>query len=214
MIEGWIRNFYKINDSLPYITKKIIKEGLKIDHIAHRCFNYNHVIKYYERHNFSIQPDRYLFQHLDAEALWLKSPRPAGCKDRYRVYISQYIGSQPIHQIHSKKDYEDVYNYSPYLAWISLFNNHINHIALKVDNIEATYNKIRGLNELEVSSNIVSSEDGQIQQFSLKPTMIQYSFPSGDTGYVQGGFVEFYQRDNGREGFDIGNSQKIYESTK
>lgn len=205
-------NLLKNWQNFPIIKLPWAKHFKKIDHYAYRSFNYNHLIRNFESLDFKVQSERYLFQNLDVEALWLKNPLPKKSPKHFNIYTSQYIGPLKLPTINSKKDYEDVYNQNPYLAWISIFDNHLNHIAFSCDNIYNTYDFIADWEK--IASDIIESRDGQIKQFSTKPNMIRYEFPNGDIGFVPGVFFEFIQRVNEREGFEIGNSARIYESTK
>lgn len=203
-------NYLKNVPTLGHVLQKHIS-NYHIDHLAHRSLNYYDIIKYYKSRHFILQKDEYLFKNINVKAMWLKNTNDV----IPRIFASQYIGSLPDDlSINSKKEYEDIYNHSQYLAWTLIHGNAINHIALTHDNIERLFNNIRKDDKLTLATELQYSQDQKLIQFSLEADKIKYKFRNGDGEYVPGYFIEFIQRIDNRDGFETSNASNIFDSTK
>jgi 4-hydroxyphenylpyruvate dioxygenase-like putative hemolysin len=100
------------------------------------------------------------------------------------------------------------------LAWTLIHGNAINHIALTHDNIEQLFNNIRKDPKLNLATELQYSEDKKLMQFSLEADKIKYEFRNGDVDFLPGYFIEFIQRIDDRDGFEVSNASKIFDSTK
>jgi hypothetical protein len=202
-------NYLKNVPTLGYVLQKHLN-NYQIDHIAHRSLNYFDILKYYQNKKYKLQKDEYLFKDMNVKAMWLKN----NSLIIPRVFISQYVGDLPNNlTINSKKDYENIYNHSQYLAWTLIHGNAINHIALTHNNIEQLFDNIKRDPELSLATDLQYSKDNKLIQFSLQADKIKHKFGNGDEELLPGYFVEFIQRLDNRDGFEVSNASKIFNST-
>lgn len=200
--------YIKYTPTFRYIKREFFNNKIIIDHIAHRSFNYNHLINFYQNRSYTLKKDIYEFDNMNVNATWMKS-------DCYRVFISQYKGNEKF-VINNFEDYKRIKNKNDYVAWTLLHGNDINHLAIEVKNIHEIIEKIRkdGTIQLNNEDNPIKiSKDGNLLQASTLADKIYYKFPDGEGHLVPYTFIEFVERLNKREGFETGNAEKIFKST-
>ena len=188
-------SFFKIKD--------IINSKGKIDHAAFRFLT-----EFKVNSNYKLQPETYTFNNFNAFAKWYKAE-----DEIPRLFISRYRGEN-IPNISSYKDYLSINNENSYLAWTILFEGHINHLALEVDDIEwATEKCIKEGIKMNYEGGLYKvSKDKLLIQTATIAEPIKYTFANGKSEYVPYTFVELVQR--GREGFEQENAKRIFTSTK
>lgn len=206
--------YTKLTPTFRYVKKFLFNKKVKIDHIAHRSFNYQPLKTFYCQNNFVVQRDRYVFNNIKTTAIWLKSLNPHS----FRIFLSQYEGDERCKdiKINSYQDYKIIQQGNDYVAWTLLHKNDINHVAIEVDDIEEIIEKVKkdGTIQLNNEDNpIAKSKDGKLLQASTVADKILYEFPNGETRLVPYTFVEFIERKDGREGFETKNATKIFTST-
>ena len=205
--------YIRFTPTFRYIKNQLFNKRIKIDHIAHRSIdinNHENLKNYYKSSNFIEQKDRYKFNHINVEATWLKS----NC---FRVFTSYYKGEVKERYFRTYKDYKILQQKNDYLAWTILHGHDINHVAISVDNIEETINKIKqdGTIKLNNEDNPIEiSSDGKLLQASTIADKILYKFSDGELHLVPYAFVEFIERKNNREGFETKNAARIFTSTQ
>jgi 4-hydroxyphenylpyruvate dioxygenase-like putative hemolysin len=94
-----------------------------------------------------------------------------------------------------------------------LFEGHINHLALEVDDIElATEKCIKAGLKMNYEGGLYKvSKDKLLIQTATMSEPVRYIFKNGKMDYVPYTFVELIQR--GREGFEQENAKRIFTST-
>jgi hypothetical protein len=189
-------SFFKIKD--------VINSNGNIDHAAFRFLRDIKMPSMY-----SIQPEIYTFNNFNAVAKWYKA------EDNIipRLFVSKYNGKN-IPSILTHKDYIMINKDNSYLAWTILFEGHINHLALEVDDIEwATEKCIKEGIKMNYEGGLYKiSKDKLLIQTATIAEPIKYTFMNGQTEYVPYTFVELVQR--GREGFEQENAKRIFTSTQ
>jgi hypothetical protein len=188
-------SFFRIRDI-------VISTG-KIDHAAFRFLN-----KITIDSEYKIQPEKYTFNNFNAVARWYKTE-----SDIPRLFVSKYRGNN-IPSILTHKDYLSVNKENSYLAWTVLFEGHINHLALEVDDIEwATEKCIKEGIKMNYEGGLYKvSKDKLLIQTATIAEPIKYTFKDGKSDFVPYTFVELIQR--GREGFEQENAKRIFTSTQ
>ena len=185
-------------------VKDIISSG-KIDHAAFRYLKSPVISQEYK-----IQQDKYTFPTFNATARWYKH---INTSEIPRLFVSTYMGRN-VPLISSYAEYQSINEQNSYLAWTILFEGHINHLALLVDDIELATEKC-------IQSGIKMNEDGGLYKVSNDKLLIQtatiadhiqYTFADGKTEYIPYTFVELIQRK--RDGFEQDNAKRIFTSTK
>lgn len=210
----FLNKYYTLTPSFLYVTNKYFNNNYSIDHIAQRTLNSSLLLQYYQRNNFTLQPDIYNFPRFNVQSNWLKQKNPNNISDclNFRIFLSQYK-EKCVGKIFTYKDYLDIYEKNQYLAWTLLHKNDINHIAITVNDIEGFYKKLKEDCRIKISTNIQISKDKKLKQFSLQADKIRYNFTNG-TYEVPYTFMEFIQRIDNRDGFESENADKIFDSTK
>ena len=204
--------YIRFTPTFRYVKKHLFNDKIQIDHIAHRSINVNNhetLKNYYKSSNFIEQKDRYKFNDINVEATWLKSR----C---FRVFTSYYKGEEKERYFKSFNDYKILQQKNDYLAWTILHGHDINHVAISVNNIEETIEKIRQDSTIKLNNEdnpIEISSDGKLLQASTIADKILYKFSDGELHLVPYAFVEFIERRNGREGFETKNAARIFTST-
>ena len=198
-------SFYKVKD--------IINSKGKIDHAAFRFLRVESSTRLITDFNINssyiIQPEIYTFNNFNAVAKWYKDEGNI----IPRLFVSNYRDSF-IPSILSHKDYLSVNKDNSYLAWTILFEGHINHLALEVDDIEwATEKCIKEGIKMNYDGGLYKvSKDKLLIQTATVADPIKYTFKNGKIEYVPYTFVELVQR--GREGFEQENANRIFTSTQ
>lgn len=185
--------------------KNIINSKGVIDHAAFRFLHFEECFKV--NYNYKLQPETYTFEKFNAFANWYK-----GEDEIPRLFISSYKGKN-IPTISSYKDYISINKDNSYLAWTILFEGHINHLALEVDDIEwATEKCIKEGIKMNYEGGLYKiSKDKLLIQTATIAEPIKYTFKNGKVDYVPYTFVELVQRR--REGFEQENAKRIFTST-
>jgi hypothetical protein len=191
-------SFFKIKD--------IISSKGNIDHAAFRFLRIEESKRLIT--DYKLQPETYTFDNFNAFANWYK-----GEDEIPRLFISRYKG-ETIPNIESYKDYFLINKDNSYLAWTILFEGHVNHLALEVDDIEwATEKCIRKGIKMNYEGGLYKiSKDKLLIQTATIAEPIKYTFKDGQSEYVPYTFVELIQR--GREGFEQENAKRIFTSTQ
>jgi len=227
--------YTQVFNQKPMIIDHVAHRTFKNDKVSH-----NYVTKY---NNFKLMNNRFNFKQHNAYAEWwdnvyeknsYNENQPKEFIGTPKLFISTYKGisvdinlqESPIdlnkikfHIAHpesviSHTLYRKVWQQNQYLAWTLVHRNDINHLAILVDDIEDICEKVGELVPLNnPKSPIQVSEDGDLLQFSTKPTLISKQFEEG-VFQIPHNFVEFIQRKNGRRGFSEKNANVIFNSTK
>jgi hypothetical protein len=124
------------------------------------------------------------------------------------------------------EDYSAVAKESEYVAWVLNNRYYLNHFTISIHALPNGYNTIQAFNDFLESigirlntsgGKIKASQDGKLLQSSSVSNMVDVSFKTATgqqvTHPVPGSYVEFAQRIDGRDGFDSGNADRIFEST-
>ncbi len=139
-------------------------------------------------------------------------------------------------------DYSRLAAESEYAAWVIYNRYYLNHFTVSVHNLPAGYNTVAQFNTFleahgfklnDAGGKIKVSEDGLLIQSSTVAEMVDAGFDDGHGGVdvqrISGSYVEFaerrvlpqyaslpadqVQREHRRDGFEVGNADKIFEST-
>ncbi len=124
------------------------------------------------------------------------------------------------------EDYETVLAESEYAAWVLYNRYYLNHFTITIQALNKGYNTIESFNtfltsigiSLNTSGGVIKrSKDGKLLQSASVAKEITALFPHRSGGehahQIAGSYVEFAQRIDGRDGFEVGNADKIFEST-
>ncbi len=198
-------SFYKVKD--------IINSKGKIDHAAFRFLRVESSTRLITdvkiNSPYIIQPEIYTFNKFNAVANWYKTEGEIP-----RLFVSRYRDDKNIPSILTYKDYLSINKDNSYLSWTILFEGHINHLALEVDDIEwATEKCIKEGMKMNYDGGLYKvSKDKLLIQTATVADPIKYTFENGKTEYVPYTFVELVQRR--REGFEQENAKRIFTSTQ
>ncbi|XP_023645015.1 uncharacterized protein LOC17896649 [Capsella rubella] len=135
-------------------------------------------------------------------------------------------------------EFEQLARESEYAAWTLVNGYALNHVTISVHRLKSTLNKIKKLNQfLEEKSFKLNSEggvlkvspDGGLLQSSTVADSISFKFSDGVTKSIPCSYIEFAERlvlpkyqnvpeseireSHRRDGFEVGNADKIFEST-
>jgi hypothetical protein len=139
-------------------------------------------------------------------------------------------------------DYTRLQQESEYAAWVIYNRYYLNHFTISVHNLPPGYDTISAFNGFleangfklnDSGGKIKISADGRLIQSSTVAEMVQAEFDDGHGGteqhMISGSYVEFaerrvldeyarlpanqIQRQHRRDGFEVGNADKIFEST-
>jgi 4-hydroxyphenylpyruvate dioxygenase-like putative hemolysin len=111
------------------------------------------------------------------------------------------------------QEYDQLQARNQYLGWTLIHGEAINHVALVTPNIENFYSQLQLDPQVNIATGLQVSQDRKLKQFSLQADQILHTFPNGEIRSVPAYFVEFIERINGREGFEVGNARQIFKST-
>jgi hypothetical protein len=186
-----------------------------IDHAAIRYLTPKDYTHDFNEAGYKLQPETYQFPKFEAYSRWYLN------KDLLipRMFVSYYVG-EFLPSIKSFDTYKNINKINPFVSWTTLFRGHINHLALRVDDIEMA-------TETLIKSGIKMNEDGGLYKVSNDGLLIQtatlsepytYSFVNGQVENVGYTFVELVQRKcdkdgKMREGFESQNASRIFTST-
>ncbi|MBH38019.1 DUF1338 domain-containing protein [bacterium] len=132
----------------------------------------------------------------------------------------------PLWQIPTWEDYEYVLHESEYAAWVLYNRYYLNHFTITIQTLKKGYNTIELFNHFLESigiklnaagGKIKCSNDKKLIQSSTVAKTLTSKFPhkNGKEQYhdIAGSYVEFAERIDNRDGFEVGNADKIFEST-
>jgi len=138
--------------------------------------------------------------------------------------VDKFLHS-PLWQTPTWEDYITTLKESEYAAWVLYNRYYLNHFTITIQKL-AKYNTIVQFNTFlesfgiklnSAGGKIKRSADGKLLQSSSVAKTIQAKFPlaNGTKQYhaIAGSYVEFAERIDGRDGFEVGNADKIFEST-
>lgn len=138
----------------------------------------------------------------------------------------------------SAQDHDTLLKESEYAAWTLVNGYNLNHAAVSVHRLQGLTNGIEGLNDDLLTRGFAMNEEGGILKVSPDVGLVQsstvadqipFKFDKGGEGMVAGSYLEFAQRavlpqythlqeheireHHRRDGFEVGNADKIFEST-
>ena len=149
---------------------------------------------------------------------------------------------RPLWRTPTWADYSRLAAESEYAAWVIYNRYYLNHFTVSVHNLPAGYTTVGEFNTFleahgfrlnDAGGKIKISADGLLIQSSTVAEMVDADFDDGhngtDTHRISGSYVEFaerrvlpqfaslpaeeVQREHRRDGFEVGNADKIFEST-
>ena len=123
-------------------------------------------------------------------------------------------------------DYKLANDESEYVSWVLNNQYYLNHFTISVHALPTGYNTIEQFNDFlesigiqlnDSGGKVKVSHDGKLRQSAAVSNTVDVLFQttSGDPvqATVPGSYVEFAERIDGRDGFDPGNANNIFEST-
>ncbi|RIK84530.1 MAG: DUF1338 domain-containing protein [Planctomycetota bacterium] len=148
----------------------------------------------------------------------------------------------PLWRTPTWQDYQRLAAESEYAAWVIYNRYYLNHFTVSVHNLPAGYNTVERFNEFlkrhglklnDSGGEIKTSGDGLLLQSSTVAEMVDAEFDDGRGGAIRqrisGSYVEFAERrvlpqfaslppaairrQHRRDGFEVNNADKIFEST-
>ena len=132
----------------------------------------------------------------------------------------------PLWEAPTWEEYEHVLQETEYGAWVLYNRYYLNHFTITIKNLGNGCTNIYKFNDFlesfgvklnDSGGKVKISLDGKLLQSSTVAEMINapFAFQDGSRGLkeIAGSYVEFAERINGREGFEVGNADKIFEST-
>ena len=138
--------------------------------------------------------------------------------------VDQFLHS-PLWTTPTYEDYQRVLEESEYAAWVLYNRYYLNHFTITIQALN-THNDIASFNQflesigiqLSTAGGVIKqSQDKKLLQSASVAKKVKALFPHEDGSEQQhliaGSYVEFAQRIKGREGFEVGNADKIFEST-
>lgn len=124
------------------------------------------------------------------------------------------------------EDYSTTANESEYVSWVLNNRYYLNHFTISIHALPDGYNDIQKFNAFlesigiqlnDSGGKIKTSGDGKLLQSASVSNKVMVDFLTNDGSATQqevpGSYVEFAQRIDGRDGFDPGNANTIFEST-
>ena len=145
---------------------------------------------------------------------------------------------EPLWGLPSLKQYNDLLEESEYAAWVIYNRYYLNHYTISIHELPQPYNQLNQFNEFlrgigiklnDSGGYIKTSRDGLLLQSSSVASKVLAHFQNGDSKKISGSYVEFAQRKvlpqfahlpknqirpkHRRDGFEVGNADKIFEST-
>ena len=151
--------------------------------------------------------------------------------------VDQFLHS-PLWSAPSWEDFKTLQAESEYAAWVIYNRYYLNHYTISVHELQEGYNTLEKFNFFLKSIGVILNDSGGIVKKSADGFLIQSStvsqlcnakFANGDYHEIAGSYVEFCERkvlkkfeglptkeikrEHRREGFEVGNADKIFEST-
>ena len=124
------------------------------------------------------------------------------------------------------EDYSITAEESEYVSWVLNNRYYLNHFTISIHALPDGYNDIQKFNAFlesigiqlnDSGGKIKTSGDGKLLQSASVSNKVMVDFLTNDGSSMQqevpGSYVEFAQRIDGRDGFDPGNANTIFEST-
>ena len=141
--------------------------------------------------------------------------------DQVDSFLHTQLWPQP-----TLEDYQFVEKESEYVSWVLNNRYYLNHFTISIHALKPPYHDIEAFNAFltsigitlnDAGGTIKRSADGKLLQSASEsnPILAEFVNESGETNAhsVPGSYVEFAQRIDGRDGFDQGNANHIFEST-
>lgn len=151
--------------------------------------------------------------------------------------VDNYLHSG-LWQTPTVEDYESLLAESEYAAWVIFNHYYLNHFTISVHNLPEGYNTMQAFDDFlekhhfklnAAGGKIKISPDGKLLQSSTVAKVIEATFADGKKKKIAGSYVEFAERKildefielpkeqisrkHRRDGFELGNADKIFEST-
>lgn len=145
---------------------------------------------------------------------------------------------RPLWRLPTYSDYVQLRDESEYAAWTIYNRYYLNHFTISVHNLPGRMSSLavfdaflleRGLRLNDAGGTIKESPDGLLLQSSTIAQIVDAEFADGDVHPIAGSYVEFAERrvlaafahlasaeirrDHRRDGFEVGNADRIFEST-
>ena len=145
---------------------------------------------------------------------------------------------RPLWSVPTLEDYKKVLQESEYGAWVLYNRYYLNHYTISVHELPSPYNKLEIFNKFVKSlgiklndsgGEIKVSRDGLLRQSSTVAQTLEGKFAHENTQEIAGSYVEFAERlvlpefsdlpveklnnSHRRDGFEVNNADKIFEST-
>ena len=124
------------------------------------------------------------------------------------------------------EDYQAVLAESEYAAWVLYNRYYLNHFTITIQKLKENYNTIETFNAFlesigiklnEAGGKIKISKDKKLRQSSTVAETVStlFTHKNGTQHYhdIAGSYVELAERIDNRDGFEVGNADKIFEST-
>lgn len=204
------------------------------DYLASRTLDINKMHNFFSQ-GYKLEREKYVFPQHNASAIWYSNQK----RVIPRVFLSSYLNplhdtnldknmfKQVVNHINNPNDRMSYYTYhhiqkqNQYLAWTLLFQNHINTVALRVQNAEEFLFLLQKNNYSihNYRSPMQTSADKKLIQFSTEADKVMYEFKQG-TYEIPYAFVTIIERkkdkDSGtiREGFCAKNVEELVNTTR
>ena len=145
---------------------------------------------------------------------------------------------RPLWRLPTYSDYVQLRDEIEYAAWTIYNRYYLNHFTISVHNLPGRMSSLavfdaflleRGLRLNDAGGTIKESPDGLLLQSSTIAQIVDAEFADGDVHPIAGSYVEFAERrvlaafahlasaeirrDHRRDGFEVGNADRIFEST-
>ena len=237
-----IKTYMSKSKQFKDVATRLFKNNYKLDHYATRSFFIYPILNYWETKNYKLEQEEFYIKE-NVNSRWMsnnqKFTNPITNKLERKDFPYIFLTNVNIVPLDAllpcqMEEHDELMNYVnnprqlPYqyylnlqkenhiLAWTLLFENHINHLAFQVEDIDKCLNEVKTkLPEYKINNiqnPIEISSDGNLKQFSLKAENTSFHF-ADQIRQVPYTFVEFVERSNGRRGFETKNAQGIFEST-
>jgi hypothetical protein len=167
---------------------------------------------------------------------------PVDALNLYNGFAVDGFLHQALWRVPTWEDYQRLLQESEFAAWVIYNRYYLNHFTVTVHNLPAGYNTVADFNAFlerkgfrlnDAGGKVKVSKDGLLLQSSTVAEMVDAYFDDGNGGMVtkriSGSYVEFAERRvlpeyanlsvaelaraHRREGFEVGNADKIFEST-
>ena len=144
-------------------------------------------------------------------------------EDKEKTFVDAVdaIDEKLYDQVPSFSDYELLRKETEYGAWTLLNGHRINHLTISTSLFRHPFQKLcffvphaRQYLNVPIVGNIQTSEDQKLHQISTEPIKGEFLFSDQQTTKaVNGSFIEFIERIDGRDGFEAKNANRIFETT-